>query len=83
MPRDLHGQALAAFDRLFVGSPNNGERTAEAEPLDAYEPGTVLDPEDQEVLELLREIGEYERRAVEEQHTIREHEAEQAANPHP
>ena len=32
----------------------------EARQFDAYEPGAVLSPDDQEVVELLREIDEYE-----------------------
>ena len=58
----LHGQAPAAFDTIFVrGDRDEREPLGEVDPLDAYEPGTVLDPEDEEVVELLREIDEWQR----------------------
>jgi hypothetical protein len=56
MPANLPAAVKGHFDRVF------GADTDDPDPRDAYEPGTVLDPEDEEVLELLREIGEYERR---------------------
>ncbi len=54
-----------------LNSPTNGFRVrchdydcpppADADALDAYEPGTVLDPLDREVVELLAEIAAWER----------------------
>jgi len=48
--------ALAEFERAM----NRPERDREARQFDTYEPGAVLSPDDQEVVELLREIDEYE-----------------------
>jgi hypothetical protein len=48
--------ALAEFERAM----ERPERDREDGQFDAYEPGAVLSPDDQEVVELLREIDEYE-----------------------
>jgi len=63
MPHDALARLDQDFDAILVrGDRDEREPLGEADPIDAYEPGTVLDPEDEEVVDLVREIEKWERR---------------------